>query len=66
MEWKSTVDKIKTLPLKDKICLRQGMQQHMLITILVVEGHLEVVGKDIPQKIAQMIKLKGKVADPQI
>ena len=39
------------------------MQQRMLITILVVEGCLEVVGKDIPWKIAQMIELKGKVAD---
>ena len=39
-------------------------EQHVLITILVVEGHLEVVGKDIPRKIAQMIELKRKVADP--
>ena len=31
------------------------MQQHVLITILVVEGSLEVVGKDIPRKIAQMM-----------
>ena len=40
------------------------MQQHVLITILVVKGRLEVVGKDIPRKIAQMIELKRKVADP--
>ena len=40
------------------------MQQHVLITILVVEGRLEVVGKDIPQEIAQMIEPKRKVADP--
>ena len=63
-EWKSTEDEIKTLPLKAKISLRRGMQQHVLITILVVEGRLEVVGKDIPRKIAQMIELKRKVADP--
>ena len=44
--------------------LRRGMQQHVLITILVVEGHLEMVGKDIPRKIAQMIELKKKVVDP--
>ena len=42
------------------------MQQHVLITILVVESRLEVVRKDIPQKIAQMIELKRKVTDPQI
>ena len=41
------------------------MQQHVLITILVFEGRLEVVGKDIPRKVAQMIELKRKVADPQ-
>ena len=65
-EWKSTEDEIKTLPLKAKISLRRGMQQHVLITILVVEGRLEVVGKDIPRKVAQMIELKRKVADPQL
>ena len=37
-EWKSTEDKIKTLSLKAKISLRRGMQQHVLITIHVVEG----------------------------
>ena len=40
------------------------MQKHVLITILVVEGRLEVVGNDIPRKIPQMIELKRKVADP--
>ena len=63
-EWKSTEDEIKTLPLKAKISLRQEMEQLVLITILVVEGRLEVLGKDIPRKITQMIELKRKVADP--
>ena len=63
-EWKSTEDEIKTMPLKAKISLRRGMQKPVLITILVVEGRLEVVGKDIPRKIPQMIELKRKVADP--
>lgn len=63
-ERKSTEDEIKTLPLKAKISLRRRMQQQVLITILVIEGRLEVVGKDTPQKIAQMIKLKRKVGDP--
>ena len=39
------------------------MQLDVLITILVIEGRLEVVGKDISLKIAQMIKLKRKVTD---
>ena len=64
IERKSTEDEIKTLPLKAKISLRRRMQQHVLITILVIEGRLEVVGKDTPQKIAQMIELKRKVGDP--
>ena len=38
----------------------------MLFTIRVVESRLEVVGKDIPLKIAQMTELKRKVTDPQI
>ena len=38
----------------------------MLFTIRVIKSHLEVVGKDIPLKIAQMIELKRKVMDPQI
>ena len=65
-EWKSTEDEIKTLPLKAKISVQLGMQKHVLITILVTEGRLEVVWKDIPQKISQMIELKRKVVDPQI
>ena len=39
------------------------MQLDVLITILVIEGRLEVVGKDISLKIAQMIELKRKVTD---
>ena len=56
----------KNLPPRAKISLRQGMQQHVLITILVVEVRLKVVGKDIHRTIAQMIELKRKFADPQI
>ena len=66
IEWKSTEDKIKTLPQKGKISLRRGMQQHLMIIILVLKGRLEVVGKDIPWNIAQMIELKRKGADPQV
>ena len=58
--------KLKTLPLKAKISLRRGMQQHLLITIFVVESRLEVVGKYVPRKRAQIIELKRNVADPQI
>ena len=62
-ERKSTEDDIKTLLRKAKISLRRGMQLDVLITILVIEGRLEVVGKDISRKIAQMIELKRKVTD---
>ena len=58
-ERKSTKDEMKTLPLKAKKSLRWGMQQHVLITILVVEGRLEVVGKDTTQA-HKWLSLKGR------